>query len=202
MMVYTILFFIALALCVLIFWPLRNNRLLLLIVCPVFLGGSLGVYALIGKPDIVDALHERQIRLAELTKRINHDSDAVKADPRNIEAWIRLGGSFMETTQYSAAANAFKQAVLLTGGAPELIMAYAKALIASQNGDVDEQSKKSLEMVLLQKPDHQEARYWLIVRRVQQGEGETAMADMQALYRSLADDSPLKAMINRQIGRN
>jgi cytochrome c-type biogenesis protein CcmH/NrfG len=56
-------------------------------------------------------------------------------------------------------------------------------------------------MVLLQKPQHQEARYWLIVRRVQDGEGETAMKDMQSLYRSLPDDSPLKAMINRKIGR-
>ena len=57
-------------------------------------------------------------------------------------------------------------------------------------------------MVLLQQPENAEARYYLTVRKLQDGKTEEAMKDMKTLYHSLPADSALKDMINRQIGRN
>ncbi len=198
--------YLIVALCLLPFlfmvlWPLRREKFLALSLAIVMTTASLLFYALLGRPEIPALMEARNQRLSELRAQIQEDSALVKEDAKNVAAWIRLGAAFMETSQFGAAANSFKQAVLLTGGAPDVIMAYAKATIAAEDGNVSDASKKSLEMVLLQKPEHMEARYWLIVRRVQSGEGETAMKDMQALYRELPDDSPLKAMINRKIGR-
>jgi cytochrome c-type biogenesis protein CcmH/NrfG len=200
-MLYIILFFIVVAASLLLLWPLRKEKAPGAWLLLFMIASSFGIYLTIGKPDIIPLMKERNQRLAELRIQIQEDSGQVKRDTKDVAAWIRLGTAFMQTGQYGAAANAFKQAVLLTNGAPDVIMAYAKATIAADDGKVNDASKKSLEMVLLQKPEHKEARYWLIVRRVQDGEGETAMKDMQSLYRSLPDDSPLKAMINRQIGR-
>ena len=201
MMLYFFLIVIAVVFLLLVLWPLRREPRSIVLIAGCVLTSCAALYITLGRPDMVPLMEQRNQRLAELRAQIQEDSALVKADAKNVAAWIRLGAAFMETGQFGAAANSFKQAVLLTNGAPEVIMAYAKAMIAGDDGKVSDDSRKSLEMVLLQKPQHQEARYWLIVRRVQDGEGESAMKDLQSLYRSLPDDSPLKAMINRQIGR-
>ena len=128
-------------------------------------------------------------------------SEQVKANPKNLEAWVGLGQDFIESGQWEAATNAFKQAVLLSNGDPLLIMAYAKSMILAENGQVSDQTKKSLEMVVLQQPQHEEARYWLIVKKLQDGKTEEAMKNMKELYSSLPDGSPVKEMIDRQIGK-
>lgn len=183
---------------------LRNKQATksLAFIAAIFALGSFGVYEIAGSPGIVPLMAEREARLAELKESILKNSKAVELDKKNLGAWVELGMDFMETGQFDAAANAFKQSVLISRGNPDLIMAYAKAMIFSEGGQVSDAAKKSLQMVILQKPDNAEARYYLIVRKLQDGKNEEAMREMKALYNSLPDDSKLKAMINRQIGRD
>jgi cytochrome c-type biogenesis protein CcmH len=196
--IFTILLILALGV---LLWPVRQHKRLVLGISLLFFAGAFGIYSLVGSPEIIPLLQERQARLAVLKEIILRDSEAVKVDPKNLKAWIELGQSFAETGQYGAAANAFKQSVLLSGGDPALIMAYAKAMILDADGKVSDHAKKSLEMVLIQQPDNFEARYFVAVRKLQEGKTEEAMKEMKALYHSLPEDSPLKAMIDRQIGR-
>ena len=146
-------------------------------------------------------LAEREEKLSVLKEKIITSSAEVKKDSKNLKAWIELGDSFMETSQFSAAANAYKQVVLLSDGNPVLIMAYARALIMAAGGTVTPDAKKSLDMLLVLQPKNEEARYFLAVQKMQSGDTQTAMSEMKELYKSLANDSPIKAMINRQIGR-
>jgi len=166
-----------------------------------FFIAAFGLYFLWGSPKIVPLLAQRQERLVELKETIVRRSGEVKANPKNLGAWVDLGQSFMETGQFPAAANAFKQSVLLSGGNPLLIMAYAQSLIFAADGKVTDDAKKSLDMVLLQQPQNPEARYYLAVRELQDGHTQDAMKDMKELYHSLPDGSPLKGMIDREIGK-
>ncbi len=181
--------------------PLPQRKRAVLALAAFFFLGGFGLYQLLGTPEIVPLLKAREEKLAEIKETVLRRSQEVQSDPKNLGAWVELGQSFMEIGQFDGAANAFKQAVLISEGHPAIIMAYAKAQIAAADGKVTDQAKKGLEMVLLQEPENQEARYWLIVRQLQDGRQEDAMRSMKELYRSLPDDSPLKERINRQIGR-
>lgn len=200
-MLYPVLILIlAIALAVTL-WPARKQRQFCLAVTAAALLGTFGIYYKVGAPDIVPMLAKREARLAELKTSITANEQKVKADPKNLQGWIELGSDFMETGQYGASANAFKQAVLISRGNPILILAYAKAMIAEDDGKVSDKAKTSLEMVLLQDGENAEAKYFLTLRKLQDGKNAEAMKDMKALYRSLPDDSPLKAQIDRMIGR-
>lgn len=193
-----IVFFLSMAL---LLWPLRRSRAgLVLLAC--FALFCCAVYAVVGSPRIVPLLAARNERMAELKQQILIHSNRVKENSDDLESWVVLGQSFIETGQYAAAANAFKQSVILSQGDPRLILAYAKSMIISEDGKVSDAAKKSLEMVLLQDKKNAEARYWLVVRKLQDGDNANAMKEMKALYNELPEDSELKSQINRQIGRD
>ncbi len=168
----------------------------------VFCVLALLIYGYLGSPRIIPLIAERNARMEQLKLSINANSATVKTNPKNLGAWIELGQDFLETGQFSAAANAFKQSVLLSGGNPKLLLAYAKSLIRANNEKVSEDAKKALEMVLLQDKQNPDARYFMAIYKLENGKMQEAMSEMKSLYKSLPDDSPLKAAINRQIGRN
>lgn len=201
-MIYFILAFLLIVVLAILLWPVRRQRMFCAVVATCCAVGAFGIYYVVGAPEIIPMLAARDVRMAELTQSITENSQAVKTNPKKLDAWVALGADFMETGQYGAAANAFKQAVLLTNGNPVLILAYAKAMIAEADGKVSDAAKKSLQMVILQDPKNPDARYFLTVRKLQDGNNEEAMRDMKALYRELPDDSALKAQIDRQIGKS
>lgn len=201
MMIYLFFAIIAAVMLLLLLWPARAHKVFCAVGAIVFFSTSFGMYAHFGSPDILPLLAQREEKLAQLKTTINSNSEAVKTNPKNIQAWVELGDAFMETSQFPAAANAYKQSVLLSRGNPILIMAYAQALIASADGKVTDEAKKSIDMALLLQPENPQARYFTALRQLQTGDTEKAMKNMKELYRSLPDDSPVKSMINRQIGR-
>jgi cytochrome c-type biogenesis protein CcmH len=189
-----------LAILLLPLWKDGHKRFVFAIGASFFVA-AFGLYAWLGAPRIMPLLALRQEKLLELKKNILSRSEAVKKNPKDLAAWVELGQDFMETGQYPAAANAFKQSVLLSSGNPLLIMAYAQALILGADGKVTDEAKKSLDMVILQQPQNPEARYYLAVRQLQDGHTQEAMKEMKELYHSLPNNSPLKAMINMEIGK-
>ncbi|MFO0389228.1 MAG: tetratricopeptide repeat protein [Alphaproteobacteria bacterium] len=198
---YLLVTILALVTTTVLFWQVRHKRVFCAAIAMIFLMASLALYHQFGNPDILPLLDDYKNNQEKARATVTSESETIKKDPKNLEAWIRLGQAFAELRQWKPAANAFKQTVLLSEGHPDLIMSYARAMIMDEDGKVSDASKKSLEMVLLQKPEHPEARYYMNVRLLQDGKTEDAMTAMKALYKSLPDDSPVKAMINAQIGR-
>ncbi|MDX1974951.1 MAG: hypothetical protein SFT92_04680 [Rickettsiales bacterium] len=181
--------------------PIRQHKTLCAAIIASITLGSVSLYAVLGSPDIVPLLAQQDAKLSAIKEAILKDEVQIKENPNNLEAWIRLGQSFAEAQQWNAAQRAFKQAVVLSGGNPLLILAYAKSIIYGHQGQVTDDAKKALEMVLLQDKTNPEARYFLAVRALQDGHTQEAMQSMKSLYRSLPANSPLKAMIDEQIGR-
>ncbi len=179
----------------------KYRRIFTAIIIIIFCIGSFGLYYKFGTPEILPLMAERAEKLSELKEKISANSELLKKDPKNLKAWVEMGDSFMETSQFSAAANAYKQAILLSQGNPVLIMSYIHALIIDADGTVTPEAKKSLDMMHILQPGNEEVRYFLAMYKMQSGDTREAMEDMKKLYKSLADDSPIKALIDRQIGR-
>jgi cytochrome c-type biogenesis protein CcmH len=180
---------------------LSQRRLAIAMTSLFFISFSIGIYAVVGSPELIPLLDKRQQRIGELATEINDNLAKVKTDPKDLGAWVILGTAFLETGQLDSAVGAFKQAVVLSGGEPALILAYAKAQIMQADGKVTDDARKALEMVLMLQKDNPDARYFMALRKLQDGKTQEAMADMKALYHSLPDNSPVKSMINNQIGR-
>ncbi|MDE3016000.1 MAG: hypothetical protein KGI29_03660 [Pseudomonadota bacterium] len=181
--------------------PKRQRLYFAAAVGGVFFIGGFGMYEMFGAPGIIPLLAARQAEMARLKEDIVSNSQRVKTDPKNLAAWVKLGEDFMETGQFDAAANAFRQAVVLARGNPNIIVAYARAQIEAAGGKVTASAKKSLEMALLQQPKNEMARYYLIVWQLQNGQTAQAMQAMKKFYASLPKDSPVKTMIDAEIGK-
>jgi cytochrome c-type biogenesis protein CcmH len=181
--------------------PSKSRTRFSMLVVLFFTGGSFVLYNQFGTPEILPLLKEREEKLSELKEKIISNSELVKKDPKNIKAWVDLGDNFTESNQFSAAANAYRQGILITHGNPAIIMAYARSLILAADGTVTPEAKKSLDMLLILEPKNEEARYFQAMHKMQSGDTKNAMQEMKELYKSLPADSPLKDIIDRQIGR-
>jgi cytochrome c-type biogenesis protein CcmH len=181
---------------------LAQRRYTILVVGLCYVTVCFGLYSWIGAPRVVPLLAEREQRLDTLRREITENIEAVKTNPDHLQAWVVLGTNFLETGQIDSAVEAFRQAVVLSGGDPQLILAYVKAQVMQADGKVTDDAVKGLEMVQMMEPQNPDARYFMALRQLQDGDMQSAMSEMKALYQSLPEDSDLKAMIDQQIGRH
>lgn len=121
--------------------------------------------------------------------------------PVDAAGWAALGQERMEAGRYAESAEAYRRAVLLSGGEPRLVLQHAKSLVFRSGGEVGEDAAGAFALVLVAMPGNPEARYFLALRDLQQGRAEAAMKVFKALYADLPDDAPLKRIMKRQIGR-
>lgn len=159
------------------------------------------LYALAGAPGVIRPEAQRRAEVQAAQPEITRLETALRETPEALHAWAQLGRLHMEIGQYISSAEAYRRAVLLSGGEAGLILQYSKALVFAANGEVTDAAKRGLDRVLAQDARNPEARYFLALHALQQGDVPAAMQGMKALYRELPEDSPLKAIINRQIGR-
>lgn len=178
-------------------FAMRRNARAAMAVCAFVAVFSVTLYGIIGAPEVVIM----QARAREAAREIARLEKAAEASPDDAQGWASIGQKAMETGQYDASARAYRRAVLLTQGQPGMILQYNKALIFAAGGEVTEEAERGLNIVLLMDKGNPEARYFLALRQLQQGRAEEAMQEMKTLYRELKEDSPLKAVIDRQIGR-
>lgn len=163
--------------------------------------GSVLLYALWGSPRVVPQAMERSAELHALQKQIKVTSALIKENPNNLEAWLTLAQAFSDSGDYAAAANGFKQAVLISKGQPRIIMAYAESLILQAEGVVTPAAKKSIDIALMIDPKLPLARYYQAVWLLQENRQPEAMAMMKTLYNELPEDSSLKRRMKDSIGR-
>lgn len=164
----------------------------------LFFIGGLGLYLWLGSPQLPRMLAEYRAREAAMASEIAALERAAREQPETLEHWVKLAEAHNSLQRYGLAAEAYKKAVLLSGGEPNVIFAYARALILSEGGRITPEAKKSLEMVLLQWPGHPESRYFLALERQQAGDKAGAEKEFKALARELPEEHPLHAMIKER----
>lgn len=153
---------------------------------------ALVLYLLLGAPETAWDVQKY--------RAIEAESEPLRVQLAAKERWAELGDMEMALLHHNAAAEAYRKAVLKSGGDARLILQYNKALVFAASGTVTDHAKKGFEMVLKMLPKNPEARYFLAVRKMQDGDTEAAMKEMRALFKELPDDSPLKQMMRAQIG--
>lgn len=170
--------------------------------CMAFVAlSSAALYAALGSPRIAEPAREYNKKADELAGKITQSAEAIKKNPKDLEAWLIMAQAFSDSGDFKAAANGFKQAVLISRGEPRIIMAYAESLILDQGGVVSPQAKKSIDIALMIDPKLPIARYYQAIWLLQEERNEEAMKMMKELFAELPDDSKLKQRMKAQIGR-
>ncbi len=163
--------------------------------------GSAGLYLTLGQGPILPLIESEQASQSGIRQQVAELEKKLQDNPKDLPAWLSLGTLWMNAGQFQPASQAYKQAVLLSGGNAAIIMQYAIALIMANDGTVSDEATESLKMVLTLAPKHPEARYYMAIRHEQQGEKEQAIQLFDGLLDDLPEAIPLSSVIARKLVR-
>lgn len=165
------------------------------------------VYLAVGAPGIPDfplADREQAMRAAgmpDIGRAIARLEDHLKMQPDDLEGWILLARSYGALERYAPAAEAYRNAVTLSGSRPEVVSAFAEALVMREGGNVTEEARSLFAEVHAKAPDDIRARFYLGLAKAQAGDGKGAIQDWQALLASAPADASWLPALRAEIAR-
>jgi cytochrome c-type biogenesis protein CcmH len=171
--------------------------------------GAFGLYLMIGapaEPDRPFAAREAerdsiaQHEDLEMSRVVQRLAERLKAEPDNLEGWILLARSYNAAEQFAQAAEAYREAVRLSGDSPALVGAYAEALTNAAGGIVTPEALRLFEQVNRADPDPR-TRYYLGLARDQAGESQAALDTWLALEADSPPDATWLPLLRSQMGR-
>lgn len=138
-------------------------------------------------PDLVSAVARLEQRLRE--------------QPDDGRGWALLGRSYMTLERFADAAEAFRQALQLESGDPELAADYGEALMAAAGGMVGEVARQAFADALAMQPSNPRARFYLAAERAQQGDLRGAAQGWYDLIALSSPTSPWLAVVREELAR-
>lgn len=133
--------------------PHARRRLLALLIGVSITGGGYALYTLLGAAAWVDAIDTQRTRHQTVRSEIATLREHAAQHPDDLDALRRLSGLWIEAGNPAQASETLRQAVLQSGGQPDIIAEYAAALVLKNNGIVDTQAADSIDMALKLNPD-------------------------------------------------
>jgi cytochrome c-type biogenesis protein CcmH/NrfG len=160
---------------------------------------TIAFYSYTGAWNTLNILDEAQDKNTQLRLSLPTLAANVQRNPKSLEATEAYAQALGQSGDHAKAADAYRTAILLSGGRPDLILNFATAQILSQDGMVSEEAIKSVEMVLLLVPKEPKARYFKAVYQQQHGQVQEAIAHMQAILKDLPASDAFAATIRERI---
>jgi cytochrome c-type biogenesis protein CcmH len=164
--------------------------------------GAGGLYAFYGAPGLADqplearlnAPVERQslgIQIANVERRL-------RANPKDALGWTVIAPVYFNTGQFDKAADAYRQAIQLSGEDETKLVGLVQSLTFANGGIVPASAKPALDAALSRNPKSLLGRFWLAVLAGQDGR----KADAEQIYRQLLSENvpyALKGLIGKQL---
>lgn len=151
--------------------PLPRRRMLAVLLVVIVLAGGAGLYTLLGAGEGVEAIGKQRAEQAALRTKLGELLQRSEAQPQDAENWRALGQAWVEARDFPQAVEALRQAVLASGGHPDIIAEYAAALVMQNNGTVGEDAVNSIGMALKLNPEQPLARELEALWHQQQSKG-------------------------------
>lgn len=168
--------------------PLRTMMWLALGLAMVVAVPSIGLYAMVGRPDL--AAVERRIDEAASAQTPTNASPAdnmaimigqleskVQQNPKDADAWQTLGWAYMHVRSPADAVKAYQHAVSLAPKNSEYLSALAEATIQDGSGKISDATVADLKKVTAADPSDARARFYLALYRDQNGDHRGAIVD-------------------------
>ena len=126
----------------------------------------------------------------EITQLVAGLEKKMAANPNDPEGWRMLGWSYFQTQRFPDAATAYGKAVALKPDGVGYQSAYGEALVQVANGNVTPAAAAAFEAARSQDGADARARYFLGLKKSQEGDFKGAIDDWLKLLGESASDAP------------
>lgn len=159
------------------------------------------LYASMGRPDLAGgagaqltaqatAPAPEQAAAGEVAQLISGLEQRMQATPDDPEGWRMLGWSYFQTGRYADAVKAYGRAIALKPDGEGYQSAYGEALVQEAGGRVTPAAAAAFEKAAAQDGADARARYFLAVRKAEQGDRKGAIEDWLKLLADSPADAP------------
>jgi cytochrome c-type biogenesis protein CcmH len=180
--------------------PSRKLALGLTLAMPLV---ALGIYLPTGHPNMpAQIFAERPKGQAVPEKVLEAVASLEKSlleNPNDQAGWTLLGQTYAAMGRVDDAALAYRRALGLSQGDPELMSALAETLTSAADGIVGEEAHRLFDEVVKADPNNPRARYYLGVARQQAGDIKGALDRWTALVGDSPADAPWLPLLMQQI---
>lgn len=162
---------------------------------------GLGLYLQWGASDKVELTRQFSQAPASVEEMTARLEQAVKLQPDSAEAWYFLGRTYMAQTRPADAANAFEQAVKVSGRQPELLGQWAQALYFVADKQWSAQLQELTDEALQNDPQEATSLGLLGIAAFEAGRFSDAVLFWQRLVAALPANDPSRAPLEGGIAR-
>ncbi len=180
-------------------------------------GFSVGLYILLGKPELPDAPLSARLAAAPAKTDLAGKTDLaattdlaaavakieahLKQNPDDARGFEVIAPVYMKLGRAHEAALAYAAVLRLRGATPALRTSYAEALVYAARGQVTEEARKAVEQALADDPSLVKARFYAGLAAEQDGDAAKATEIWGRIAAEEPDGSPLaKALRERSAG--
>lgn len=161
-------------------------------------GVALGLYAVLGSPDLpgqpLAARAEASGQPIDLDSAVARIETALAASPDDLRGWTVIAPAYMELGRFEDAVAAYRRIVELAGATPGLQIKLAEALIFAAGGEGSPEAMELLRAVAAANPDDALSRLYIASELMRQGQyGDAAMAWREAIALAKGDEPWLAA---------
>ena len=125
----------------------------------------------------------------------------LEEDPDDIDGWLLLGRSYIALDRNDDAMAAYGKARALADGRPDVEVTYAEGLILAGGMKVVEPAAEIFRAVTEKSPFEPKSRYYLGLKKAQEGDTAGALQDWADLVAISEADAPWVPIVRNQIMR-
>ncbi|KKB08449.1 hypothetical protein VE25_18700 [Devosia geojensis] len=164
-------------------------------------GLTLGLYVLLGRPDLPGApLADRPeiaARDMDLDAAIGQIETRLAAAPDDLRGWTVVAPAYMELQRYADAERAFRRIIELAGPDAERETDLAEALMMQRGGDAEGEPMELLRSAAGRDPAHIRSRFYIAGELTRAGDYPAAAEAWQDLIDLAEGDEPWLATARR-----
>lgn len=134
-------------------------------------------------------------RAAMIQSMVDGLAERMRANPGDLQGWLRLANAYRVLGQNDKAADAMAKASDLAPDSPELSLQFAELRIMADDGEITAPTEAALAKVLSAAPDHPRALWRLGQAAARRGDVEEARKRFEAASEAVEADDPLAARI-------
>lgn len=166
------------------------------------------IYLRLGSPAMPDAPYaardaerqqvaQQQAQMTQIRAMVEKLAGEMKANPDNLEGWMRLGRSYAVLGESDKAAAAFAQAERLKPNDPSVLMGEADALLSGHSfaEAIPDKVVALLKRIETLQPGQPAVMWYLGLHAAQQGDFATAREDWEKVLAGLPADSEARQTV-------
>jgi cytochrome c-type biogenesis protein CcmH len=185
---------------------LRASPVAAIVLAAIVAAGTWAAYLRYGAPNVPGEPYAARAAERALAQSQGHqDLDKaaaeleakLKSKPDDPEAWLLLGRTEAARGHWQQGADAFRRAMVLAGGRPDVTAAYGEMLVLAADGIVTPNARDAFAAALARDAASPVARYYLALAKAQQGNAPGALEDWRQLAADVPAQSPMRADIEK-----